>query len=119
MVVDTEAQTEPSEEGVRVVPVMAPFQFGAMKPQQSRSGQDCPVLVLLAQGGWAVQAQFNQSDALDFARRIRQAVKEARGGIVAAHAPLLGANGAPISVPTAELDDLDDDDEDPSKQVVS
>lgn len=111
---DTQNPTDEQPEGVRVIPVRAPFQFGATTMMRRGpipspvTGPDAPIVVILAQGGWSVQGQFNQNDALDFARRIQQAVKQARGGIQTVSAPLLGADGRVISTPADdELDELE------------
>lgn len=105
-----QVEAEQPDENVKLVPVMAPYQFGAMKPVQVPAGKDCPVVILVGQGGWTMQAQFAQNDAIEFARRIKQAVKDARSGLAVARTSLLGANGEAISSPTP-IDDDDDLDE--------
>lgn len=106
-VLEQPSDDAPIDENTKVVQVMAPYQFGAMKPVQISAGANCPVVILIAQGGWAAQANFSQNDALDFARLIRQAVKDARSGLAVARSALVGVNGETLAVANDEDDELD------------
>ena len=114
-----EGADAPEDENVRLVPMLAPYQFGATPLMRNVAGvpmpvtgADAPVIIVVQQAGangsWSTQVHFSQNDALDFARRIQQAVKQARGGLTVAKTPLLGADGQAISVPGDATDDLDD-----------
>jgi hypothetical protein len=113
-------EAAPADEQVRVVQVPPPWQFGATPPIQQlngpivKYGPDCPVFVILGQGGWRVEAMLAQNDALNFANHIRKAVKQAQGGIQVHRNAILGPNGQPLAVPDEapeddDLSDLEDD----------
>lgn len=111
---EAQAESADAAEGeqpqIQFVPVPMPYQIGAVTaPPQVPRGPDCPVVAVIAQGGWRVEIAISQNHALEFARQIKQAVKGSRSALIAAITPLLGANGQPISVPEALAEDDDDE----------
>lgn len=97
---DDGAQAESPEENVRII--MPPLSFGAVVPDIPTRPK--PVVLLLQQMGWSVQAQLTPNNALDLSRRLKLAAKQANSGIVLPP----GVQAMPGAV---DLSELADDDE--------
>lgn len=108
---DTSVEESPSEaeENVRVVTVAPPLQWNVViAPPPAPKGI---IVLVLNQGNWTTQLPLMANDAITLGKQLRTLGKESNSGITPVKAALLGANGAPISVPV----EIDDDDELPEE----
>lgn len=107
---DDAEQVESPPEGepqIQMVAVPPPLQWQLGIPTLPNGAKI--VALAFQQGGWIANLQLNSNDAITLGIQLRKIGKEAGSGIVRARTPLLGADGAPLSV-VPDVDDEDDDD---------